>query len=126
MGTSVFYTLVRTAVMSVYEVDKIIFQIAAKSLPPGRQNDTNPYFRLLKVGDPSLKDGKVSKSFKPVYESEIYHQSRFPNWLTFELDAEKVDFSQPLTIEIANLNVWGCNDYMCEASFIPDEFRSQF
>jgi len=110
----------------VYEVDTIIFSIAAKSLPTGRQNDTNPYFRLLKVGDPSLKDGKVSKDFRPLYESEVYKSSRFPNWLTFELSAEEVDFSKELTIEVANSNVWGCMDYMCECTFIPDEFRSQF
>lgn len=84
------------------------------------------YFRLLKVGDPSLKDGKVSKDFEPLYESEVYKQSRFPNWLTFELSADEIDFSKELTIEIANLNIWGCNDYMCECTFIPDEFRSQF
>lgn len=84
------------------------------------------HFRLLKQGDPSLKDGKVSKSFQPVYQSEIYHNSRFPNWLTFELNANELDFGQDLTIEIANLNVWGCNDYMCECTFKPDEFRSQF
>lgn len=110
----------------MYEVDTIIFSIAAKSLPAGRQNDTNPYFRLLKVGDPSLKDGKVSKDFQPIYESEVYKNSRFPNWLTFELSADEIDFSNELTIEIANSNVWGCMDYMCECTFIPDEFRSQF
>lgn len=112
--------------MSVFEVDKIIFQISAKNLPAGRQNDTNPYFRLLRAGEPSLKDGKVSKSFKPLYQSEIYVNSRYPQWLTFELDATQIDFGADLTIEIANLNVWGCNDYMCECTFKPDEFRSQF
>jgi len=112
--------------MSVYEVDKIIFQIAAKSLPAGRQNDTNPYFQLIKKDGPSLKDGKMSKNYKPLYQSEIYHNSRYPNWLTFELNADEVDFSEDLTIEIANLNVWGCNDYMCECTFKPDNFRSQF